>query len=105
MSTPVRLSFPRTYDSARSSPIVGADATIALTIADVIDLDQERARISKDIAKAEAEMAKIDKKLNNPGFMAKAPDAVVEENRERRQAEVERRDRLAAALSRLEALR
>ncbi|MFX4222352.1 MAG: hypothetical protein ACMVO3_16090 [Thalassobaculum sp.] len=68
----------------------------------MIDIAQERARLSKEIAKAEGEMAKIDKKLSNQGFLAKAPEAVVEENKERLAEEQERRDRLSAALSRLE---
>lgn len=78
------------------------EATIALPIADVIDVAQERARLGKEIAKAEGEIAKIEKKLSNQGFLAKAPDEVVEENRERRDEEAAKRDRLAAALSRLE---
>jgi len=77
------------------------EATIALPIADVIDVGQEKARLSKEIAKAEGEIAKIDKKLSNPGFLAKAPDAVVEENKERRAEEADRRDRLSSALERL----
>ncbi len=78
------------------------EATLVLPIADVIDIAKERARLAKEIAKAEGEMAKIDKKLSNQGFLAKAPESVVEENRERLAEEKERRDRLAAALSRLE---
>lgn len=78
------------------------EATLVLPIADVIDIAQERARLSKEIAKAEGEMAKIDKKLSNQGFLAKAPEEVVEENKDRLAEETERRDRLAAALSRLE---
>jgi valyl-tRNA synthetase len=78
------------------------EATIALPIADVIDVAQERARLGKEITKAEGEMSKIDKKLSNPGFLAKAPDEVVEENRNRLAEEAAKRDRLSDALKRLE---
>jgi len=77
------------------------EATLLLPIADVIDIAQERARLTKDVAKTEGEIAKIDKKLSNQAFMAKAPEEVVEENRERRAEEQQKRDKLAAALARL----
>ena len=80
------------------------EATIALPIADVIDIAQEQARLNKDIVKLEVEITKIDKKLGNPGFIAKAPEAVVIENRERLAEETRKRDQLQAALSRLAAL-
>lgn len=77
------------------------EATIALPIADVIDLDKERERLRRDIEKANGEIAKIDKKLSNEKFVAKAPPEVVEENRERLQEETQRRNQLADALERL----
>ncbi|MEX2279416.1 MAG: valine--tRNA ligase, partial [Acidimicrobiia bacterium] len=47
----------------------------------VVDLDAERARIEKAIATAEADLAKVDKKLDNAGFMEKAPDDIVAKER------------------------
>ena len=99
-----RLSGIETGGTAPAGSVQGVldEATLVLPIADVIDIAQERTRLSKEIAKAEGEMAKIDKKLSNQGFLAKAPEEVVEENKDRLAEETERRDRLAAALSRLE---
>ncbi|MDF1793001.1 MAG: valine--tRNA ligase [Thalassobaculaceae bacterium] len=98
-----RLSSIEVGGQAPAGAVQGVldEATLVLPIADVIDIDQERARLAKEIAKAEGEMAKIDKKLSNQGFLAKAPAEVVEENKDRLAEEKERRDRLAAALSRL----
>ena len=101
--------------SALSQPNTGAsgglvtartdgEATLALPIADVIDIDQERARLAKDIAKLDGEIGKINKKLNNHGFLAKAPEAVVAENRDRLAEETRKRDQLTAAMERLAAL-
>ena len=56
------------------------------------DLAAERERLQKEIAKVEAEVAKIGRKLENVDFVAKAPAAVVAENRSRLD---ELRDRLA----------
>ncbi|MEI6985277.1 MAG: valine--tRNA ligase [Rhodospirillaceae bacterium] len=62
------------------------EATLILPLAGVIDLDQERARLKKEIDKHAVEIAKVDKKLGNADFIAKAPEEVIVENRERRAA-------------------
>ncbi|MBN8606590.1 MAG: valine--tRNA ligase [Caulobacterales bacterium] len=60
-------------------------ATVALPLEGVVDLPAEAARLAKDIGKLEAEIAKMDAKLNNAEFIKKAPEEVVEELRERRE--------------------
>ena len=77
------------------------EATLILPLADVIDLDQERARLEKEIAKASGDIDKIDKKLANKSFVEKAPSHVIEEQHERRATAVEVRTRLEDALKRL----
>ncbi|WP_421990362.1 valine--tRNA ligase [Roseococcus sp.] len=80
---------------------VFGEATLMLPLADVIDLGAERARLSKDRAKAEIEVKKINGKLGNPEFIAKAKEEVIEENRERladAEAEIARLD---AAMARI----
>ncbi|MCY4395134.1 MAG: valine--tRNA ligase [Rhodospirillaceae bacterium] len=100
-----RLSDIRFGDAVPAGSIqdVVGEATIVLPLADVIDLDQEKARLRKEIGRADGEIAKIDKKLSNRGFIAKAPSEVVEENRERREEAEQARAKLAEALKRLEA--
>jgi valyl-tRNA synthetase len=86
----------------RAAQIVIGEATYALPLGGVIDLDAEAARLTRDAAKCEAEIAQVDKKLGNPQFVAKAPEEVIEEQRTRRSDAVERRERLLRALARLQ---
>jgi valyl-tRNA synthetase len=86
-----------------SAQIVLGDVTAALPLAGIIDMNAERARLEREIAKALSEIAKIDAKLGNAEFVAKAPPEVVEENRERRAAFEATVQKLRAALKRVEA--
>ncbi len=100
-----RLTGIETGDAVPEGSVqdVVGEATIVLPLADVIDLDQEAARLEKEIDKMAGEIAKIDKKLSNESFVAKAPPEVVEEQRERRQEAEAAQARLAEALNRLRA--
>ena len=84
-----------------SAQIVMGEATFALPLAGVIDLDAERTRLAKEIAKEEGEIEKIARKLSNEQFIAKAKPEVIEEQHTRRAESEARRDRLLAALARL----
>ena len=88
---------------AGSVQMVLDEATLLLPLADVIDVGKERGRLEKELKRLAGEIAGVEKKLANENFLAKAPEAVVEENRERRDAAAAARDRLAEALKRLEA--
>ncbi len=99
-----RLSSVEIRDGAAphgSVQTVLDEATLILPLAGIIDLDQERARLTKEIARLEGEVVKVDKKLGNAEFVAKAPDEVVEENRERRAEAVAAVAKLKAALAML----
>jgi valyl-tRNA synthetase len=74
---------------------------IGLPLADILDLTAEAARLNKEIASVIGEIEKIAKKLDNPGFIAKAPEDVVAENRRRLDEENTRLNGLTAALKRL----
>jgi valyl-tRNA synthetase len=84
--------------TARGS-VDGVD--IGLPLAGILDLKAEAARLKKDIGGVEAEIKKISGKLDNPNFLAKAPDEVVAENRRRLDDEQVKLDGLTAALRRL----
>ncbi len=84
-----------------SAQIVLGEAVFALPLAGVIDVAAERSRLEREIGKCDDEVGKIDKKLGNEQFVAKAPEEVIEEQRSRRSDAVERRGRLESALARL----
>jgi len=59
------------------------EATVIMPIADVIDLDTEKERLEKEIAKQQSEIDRFQKKLGNEKFVANAPEAVVEAERDK----------------------
>jgi len=73
----------------------------ALPLKGVIDLAAERARLGKEMQKADADIARVDAKLGNANFVARAPEEVVEEEKEKREEAVGRKARIAEALERL----
>jgi len=73
----------------------------ALPLEGIVDLAAEVARLKKESAKATSEIAKIEAKLGNADFLARAPDEVVDEQRERRDAEAARLEKITEALTRL----
>jgi valyl-tRNA synthetase len=83
--------------------VVLEEATYALPVSEVIDLKAEGARLQKEIRKLADEVGRIDAKLGNAAFVSRAPEEVVEEQRERRMQAEQTRSRLSAALERLEA--
>jgi valyl-tRNA synthetase len=102
-----RLKSAEGLDGAIPSGAVQSvidEATIVLPIADVVDLSGERERLEKDIAKIQIEIDKTNKKLSNEKFIAKAPEEVVAENRERLAEEQGKKEKLEAALERLRAV-
>ncbi|WP_024511953.1 valine--tRNA ligase [Bradyrhizobium sp. ARR65] len=74
----------------------------ALPLKGVIDLSAERARLDKEMAKAEADIKRVDAKLGNEKFVANAPEEVVEEEREKRETAVARKEKILEALERLQ---
>ena len=72
--------FPSQLGEAR---LVVPGALIHVPLAGLLDLDDERARLRKEIATHEAHVEELRAKLSNPDFVAKAPEEVVETQRER----------------------
>ena len=85
-----------------AAPFVVGGATFALPVADFVDLAAERARLGKEVATLAADIDRTAKKLANREFVARAPEEVVEENRERLAEAEAAKAKLDAALQRLE---
>ena len=105
-----RLARLSAIESAEVAPpqsvqIVVRDDVAVLPLGGVVDIAAETARLNKETAKIDGEVAKIDAKLGNADFVARAPEEVVEEQRERRADLLERRAKIEAALARLGAAR
>ncbi len=73
-----------------------------LPLAGLVDLEQEIVRLRKALAEADREIARAEGMLANQGFLAKAPPAVVQQQRDRLAEQRERRERLATRLQALE---
>ena len=74
---------------------------VALPLKGVIDLSAEKARLDKELAKADADIRRVDAKLANEKFVANAPEEIVEEEKEKREAAVARKTKILEALERL----
>jgi len=74
---------------------------VALPLKGVIDFAAERARLEKELGKADADIKRVDAKLSNEKFVANAPEELVEEEKEKREAALERKARIVEALDRL----
>ena len=93
-------TFPPKVQPGSAQIIVGGE-TIALPLAGIIDIAAERARLEKEMARADADIARVDVKLGNPNFVARAPEEVVEEEKEKREEAETRKAKIAEALERL----
>lgn len=68
---------------AESSAVVGGGCEVYCGLSGLIDFDAERARLEKDAAVCAKDVAKFEKKLSNPGFLAKAAPEIIEKDRAR----------------------
>ncbi len=96
------IAFPKAAPKGAALIVVG-DTTAAFPLAGVIDMGEEMKRLIREIDKAKSDLDKMDAKLSNPQFMAKAKEEAVEEARERKAELEEAIKRLSAAVKRLEA--
>src|SRR5262249_1185601 len=74
---------------------------VALPLEGIVSLADERARLQKEMAKADADIARVDAKLANADFLQRAPEEVVEGEREKREEAEARRAKIVEALGRL----
>jgi valyl-tRNA synthetase len=92
------LTGPAPKNAAQA---VLGEATIILPLEGLIDLDAERKRLAGALAKAQGELTKVTAKLANADFTSRAPEAVLDEHREREEGFGSEVKRLMAALERI----
>ncbi len=79
------LELPASYEPVKGTPTALTPlGALYLPLEGLVDVEAERARLDKEIAKTEAELVTVGKKLANENFVANAPAAVVTEHRQRK---------------------
>ena len=89
------------YEKDDAVSIVTDGATVYIPMADMVDIDKERARLSAEIERAKSDIARTEAKLANEAFVSRAPAAVVEGERAKLTRARETAEALAAALAKL----
>jgi valyl-tRNA synthetase len=82
--------------------LIVRDEVAAVPLQGIIDLTVERTRLAKEMAKCDADIARVDQKLGNADFLKRAPEEVVEGEREKREEAQARKAKLTEALERLQ---
>jgi valyl-tRNA synthetase len=94
------ISFADTAPAGSVQLVVRGEVA-ALPLKGVIDLNAERTRLDKELAKADADIKRVDVKLSNERFVANAPEEIIEGEKEKRQEAEGRRAKILEALERL----
>ena len=89
------------YESDDAVMIATDAGRLYIPLAEVIDFEKERARLTAEMKKNDGEIERIEKKLANEGFVAKAPAAVIEGEKAKLQKYLEVRESLTLALAKL----
>ncbi|SFE70301.1 valine--tRNA ligase [Alteribacillus iranensis] len=82
-----------------SQVVTGAE--LYMPLAGLIDIDEEIARLEKEKEKLDKEVTRVQKKLSNEGFLKKAPEQVVEEEKQKEKDYVEKREKVTARIEEL----
>ncbi|MDY4953439.1 MAG: valine--tRNA ligase [Candidatus Onthomonas sp.] len=100
-TTGVNITADAPADLSGLVSVVTADAKLYIPMAELVDLDAERKRLSKELEKKKKYQSGIEKKLSNEKFLAKAPEDVVQrekDNLAKAQREIEQLESSLAAL-------
>jgi valyl-tRNA synthetase len=101
-----RLARLSSISTAANAPmgavaLVVRGETAALPLAGIVDFAAEKMRLEKEMARVDSDIARIDGKLGNADFVRRAPEEVVEGEREKREEAAARRAKIEEALERL----
>lgn len=96
LETGLGLTAP---DKAMTTIVTGAD--LYLPLAGLIDISQEIGRLEKELVTLNGEVERVEKKLGNEGFVAKAPAKVIDEERAKMKDYADKRDKVLARIAEL----
>ena len=89
------------YDSDDAVMIATDSGSLYIPLSEVIDFEKEKARLNAEMKKNDSEIERLEKKLSNEGFVAKAPAQVIEGERAKLKKYLETRESLKATLKKL----
>ena len=87
------------YKGEDAVSIITDDCAIYIPLSEVVDFEKEKARLEGELVKTQGEIDRLEKKLSNEGFVAKAPAAVVDGERAKLKAYKEKADSIAAEIA------
>lgn len=90
---------PEVTDKAMTIPVTGAE--VILPLEGLIDMDKERARLTKELEKWQKELDRVNNKLANERFVSKAPEKVINEEKEKQVTYTERYNAVKERLAQL----
>jgi valyl-tRNA synthetase len=104
-----RLARLETISFAENVPagavqLIHQGTRAALVVSEALDIEAEKARLGKELAKFDKEIQTIEKKLGNDGFIARAPADVIEEQKARLADYLEKKEKFSGALANFESM-
>ena len=94
-------SFDGIISADNAAQIITDSATVYLPISELIDIEKEKARLNDELVKVRSEISRLENKLSNQGFLAKAPAQVVEGEKAKLSKQKETELGIISALSKL----
>jgi len=101
----VELIAADAVNPEKSASAVTAPCELFIPLGELVDVEKEIQRLTKDLKNVEGEIARANGKLNNQGFIAKAPAALVEKEKEKLATNESLLEKLKARIAEMEALR
>ena len=83
MASSVEFIEDKSAVPEKAVSVIGVGAEAFMALGDLIDIEKELARLDAEVARLENEVKRVEGKLNNPGFIAKAPEKVVQDERDK----------------------
>lgn len=96
-----KIEVGDSFDIPDSISVVTSDATMYLPLKELIDFEAEKKRLSKELEQTQKKLDQTNKKLSNQGFLSKAPEKVIEEQKKNQASLTEKINQLNSELKKL----